>query len=465
MAETTTSVSSGANSSSGAYPASGAYRSASGAYPVSGVAPLFSGRLAPRQRFIVLAMSIVFAVMPFLFVTEFQAGGYKINDLQATAFFFSLGLLPGAIGICFHIVTAATRRQKGHEAIHEYYAFRAGREQARKQEKAVSSIDQTGADPLGAISASLFLTGIFLLIAIFAGFEASEQRGNAYNGVQGMMYAGLGAYVAVLYYMVGRLYANALSSRFLLTSALRTASAVVIGWVFGIVGVSALVEPAAAGTTSNAALASNGILFLIGLFHNSAIDMLRTRAMRIFGRAEEDDDGVTLTSIEGIDVTTADLLAEYGVGTVQHLATAEPGELCDRTLLPLDRIVDWIDQAMLVRYLRKNIVTARALGIRGAINLAIVHTRTDGRPDSDETKLLTSLAEKVGLPFAAIDTIGREMRNEYMVGLIYELQQGRPFPGLTNGASAPPAAPPAIESPMVQISKPIETGVPVVSPS
>ncbi|HEX6160400.1 MAG TPA: hypothetical protein VF111_09570, partial [Thermoanaerobaculia bacterium] len=422
------------------------------------MAPLFSGRLAPRQRFIVLAMSIVFAVMPFLFVTEFQAGGYKINDLQATAFFFSLGLLPGAIGICFHIVTAATRRQKGHEAIHEYYAFRAGREQARKQEKAVSSIDQTGADPLGAISASLFLTGIFLLIAIFAGFEASEQRGNAYNGVQGMMYAGLGAYVAVLYYMVGRLYANALSSRFLLTSALRTASAVVIGWVFGIVGVSALVEPAAAGTTSNAALASNGILFLIGLFHNSAIDMLRTRAMRIFGRAEEDDDGVTLTSIEGIDVTTADLLAEYGVGTVQHLATAEPGELCDRTLLPLDRIVDWIDQAMLVRYLRKNIVTARALGIRGAINLAIVHTRTDGRPDSDETKLLTSLAEKVGLPFAAIDTIGREMRNEYMVGLIYELQQGRPFPGLTNGASAPAPAPAAVAAPpMVPISRPADT--------
>ena len=76
------------------------------------------------------------------------------------------------------------------------------------------------------------------VLAIFAGFEASDQRGTAYNGVQGMMYAGLGAYVAVLYYMVGRLYANALSSRFLLTSALRTASAVVIGWVFGIVGVA-----------------------------------------------------------------------------------------------------------------------------------------------------------------------------------------------------------------------------------
>ena len=91
------------------------------------------------------------------------------------------------------------------------------RERARKQERAMVTIDQASSDPLGAISASLFLTGIFLLIAIFAGFEADPKQGIAYNGVQGMMYAGLGAYVAVLYYMVARLYANALSSRFLLS--------------------------------------------------------------------------------------------------------------------------------------------------------------------------------------------------------------------------------------------------------
>jgi hypothetical protein len=170
------------------------------------------------------------------------------------------------------------------------------------------------------------------------------------------------------------------------------------------------------------------VLFLIGLFHNSAIDMLRTRAMKLFGRSEQDEDEIALTAIEGIDLTTADLLAEYGVGSVQHLATAEPGELSDRTLLPLDRILDWIDQAMLIRYLRKHIAVARPMGIRGAINLALVHIRADGKPDGDDAKLLTSLAEKAGMPFAAIDNIGRAMRNEYMVGLIYELQQGRQFP-------------------------------------
>src|SRR5262245_17846426 len=265
----------------------------------SGAFPAVGSRLTPRQRGIVLALSICFAAVPFLFITTFQVGGYRLNDLQGTAFFFSLSLLPGVIGICFHIITAATCRVKGHEAMHLYYSFRASRDRARKQERALITVAQASSDPLGAISASLFLTGIFLLIAIFAGFEADTAKGNAYNGVQGMMYAGLGAYVAVLYYMVARLYANALSPRFLLTSALRSASAVVIGWVFGIVGMTALVAPAKAGEVSTGALASNGVLFLIGLFHSSAIDLMRTRAMKMFGRAEHDEDEVPVTVIEG----------------------------------------------------------------------------------------------------------------------------------------------------------------------
>jgi hypothetical protein len=424
----------------------------SGAFPTVGLMSL--SRLSPRLRAVVLALSIGFAAMPFLFITTFQVGGYRLNDLQGTAFFFSLGLLPGVIGICFHIITAATRRVKGSEAIQQYYAFRANRERGRRQERAMVTGDHASSDPLGAISASLFLTGIFLLIAIFAGFENDPKQGITYNGVQGMMYAGLGAYVAVLYYMVARLYANALSPRFLLTSALRSASAVVIGWVFGIVGVTALVAPSPTGQASTGALASNGVLFLIGLFHSSAIDMMRTRAMKLFGRAEHDEDEIALTSIEGIDLTTADLLAEYGVGSVQHLATAEPGELCDRTLLPLDRILDWIDQAMLIRYLRKHIAVSRAMGIRGAINLALVHMRTDGKREGDDAKLLTSLAEKVGMPFAALDNIGREMRNEYMVGLIYELQQGKPFPdGATVSEPAAPAPLPAM--PTIPITQPV----------
>lgn len=399
--------------------------------------------LSPTQRRIVIGLGMIFVLMPFFFIADLEIHNYELRDLQASGFFFSLGLLPGAIGIVYHIVTATGRRSKGREAIQLYYAFRNGRAEARMQERINTTTVTESTDPLGAIAASLFLTGIFLLIAVFAGFEASEQTGAAYNGVIGMMYAGIGAYVAVLYYMVARLYANALSSRFLMTSALRTASAVAIGWVFGVVGVTAFAgAPATSDAASSQALGSHAVLFLVGLFHNMAIDFLRDRASKLFGSTAQEED-LPLTMVDGIDDTTCDLLTEYGVSSIQHLATSEPGDLSDRTLLPLDRILDWIDQALLIRYIRRSINVTRSVGVRGAINLALVHANAD-------TKLLTSLADKVDMPVAAIDNIGRELRGDYMVALIYELQQGKPFPGAMKAVEP---AQMVTASPMLEISR------------
>jgi len=407
--------------------------------PPSPAYTVASSGLSPWQKRIVLLMAIVFASLPFVFIGDFEFSGYHLNDLDASGFFFSLGLLPGFIGIAYQVVHAASRREQGREMLHQYYAFRNGRVAVRPQERISPPGDESATDPLGALAASLFLTGIFLLIAVFAGFEANQQHGPAANGVQGMMYAGLGAYVAVLYYMVARLYANALSSRFLLTSALRTASAVVIGWVFGIVGITAIAGTpvSAASVSSNQGLASSGVLFLIGLFHNMAIEGLRKRAVKLFGNAEMETDDVPLTAVDGIDDTTAELLSEYGVSSIQHLATSEPGELCDRTLLPLDRIVDWMSQALLIRYIRRNITVARTAGIRSAIDLALIHMR-------GETKLLASLAEKISISPEALNHIALELRNDYVLAFLYELQQGKPFPGAVTVQPIAPAAQPML---------------------
>lgn len=391
---------------------------------VAPVATASSTALTKGQKFFVVFLSLLFAIFPLFFALDFQMQGVHLSDLDASAFFFSLGVLPGAIAILYHLLLANTRRAQGREMLDRYYAFRNARVAARVQDHAdVGPGEENG--PTGAIAAALFLTGIFLLIAVFAGYEASEQKGAAANGVQGMMYAGLGSYVAVLYYMVARLYANALSSRFIVTSALRTASAVALGWVFGIVGITAFVgEPAGTGGAGTGALAGNAVLFLVGLFHNMAIDALRARARKLFGSNAVDAEEVAITAVEGIDDTTAELLAEHGVATIQHLATTEPGDLCDRAILPLDRVIDWMDQALLIRYLKANINLARGLGIRAATDLALVHMRND-------TGLMNSLAEKTGLPAAAIDHIARELRDDYLVALIYELEQGVPFPAST----------------------------------
>jgi hypothetical protein len=397
---------------------------------VAPVATMPSTTLTKGQKRVVILLALLFALFPLVFIGDLNLRGVHLSDLDAAAFFFSLGILPGAIAVIYHLLLANTRRAQGREVLERYYALRNARESARVQDTAMNLEGQDNS-PVGAIAASLFLTGIFLLIAVFAGYEASSVRGPVANGVQGMMYAGLGAYVAVLYYMVARLYANALSSRFLVTSALRTASAVALGWVLGIVGITAFAgEPAAgAAGSSSQALAGNAVLFLVGLFHNMAIDSLRARARKLFGAAAMDADEVPLTAVEGIDDTTAELLTEHGVATIQHLATSEPGDLCDRTILPLDRVVDWIDQALLIRYVKAAIPFSRGLGIRAATDLALVHMRGD-------SALLNSLSEKSGIPPAAIDHIARELRDNYMVALIYEIEQGTPFPASTRAATA-----------------------------
>jgi len=409
-----------------------------------------STSLTKGQKRAVILLALLFALFPLVFIGDVSLRGVHLSDLDASGFFFSLGALPGAIAIIYHLLLANTRRAQGRELLEGYYKFRNTRESVRVQDSAIAVAGQDNS-PVGAIAASLFLTGIFLLIAVFAGYETLSERGATANGVQGMMYAGLGAYVAVLYYMVARLYANALSSRFIVTSALRTASAVALGWVFGIVGVTAFAgAPTAAGAAgaSSPALAGNAVLFLVGLFHNMAIEALRSRAQKLFGAASMNANDVPLTAVEGIDDTTAELLAEHGVATIQHLATSEPGDLCDRTILPLDRVIDWIDQALLIRYLKMSITFSRGLGIRAATDLALVHMRGD-------TALLNSLAEKSGMPPAAIDHIARELREDYMCGLIYELEQGEEFPASTRKALAAPtlAATPAAAEPMIRITK------------
>ena len=68
------------------------------------------------------------------------------------------------------------------------------------------------------------------------------------------------------------------------------------------------------------------------------------------------------------------------------------------------------------------------------------------------------------MPFAALDNIGREMRNEYMVSLIYELQQGRPFPDGAAASETAHQAPP-LTAPAIPITQPVTAATPVFSPA
>lgn len=388
-------------------------------------------KLAYALSLLLLLFAVVYAVDFTLQDLKFWK--YHIT-LGPSAIFIFLAFVPGVVSVVYHLVTVRERRDQNRADVTRYYAWldtRAAKREHQPPNRVLSMVK----GPVSANAATLLLIAVFLFVAFVAAYTPWRN-----STLAGVVYAGLGAYIAVLYFMVARLYASALSSRFLMSNAIGSASAVVMGWVLASIGVAAL------GVQGNS-FNLGTVLFLTGLFHNWAFDALRRRARKLFGQPEPETVELPLNSVEGIDDIHADLLTEYGVSTVQHLATAEPGELCERTLLPFDRLTDWIDQAILMTYLKKNIVAARSVGIRGAMDLVAIYERAAADPSGPMSKLLDSLAEKASMPRAAIDAIALRLRDDYSVNLIYALQEGKEY--------APPAAPPT--------TPPVETIVPLVA--
>ena len=369
-------------------------------------------RFSRAARFLVIATSVAFAAIPFLFlsrVLEFR--GYYIGGLSWRSFFYSLALLPGGVGIVYHLISIPVRRRSGRRLIARYTDIRdAAFKLTGRHKPAV--VDEEASSLLGAGSASLFLTGVFLIVAVISDryFVATPTL----QGMEGVVFCGVGAYVAVLYLMAGRLYANALSPRFLTTSALRSASAIAVGWVAGMIG----------GDTVLPDSATNGVFFLVGLFYNWAIGAMRTRALTWLGAPKSDNDELPVTIIEGIDDPAADLLSEYGITALQHLVEAEPAELSERTLIPINRILEWIDQAMLVQRVKRNVVAFRSSGVRTATDLARIYARARSGDDIG-TDLLKSLADRTALGAPALHVISREFQANMMLNVIYETLEGR----------------------------------------
>ena len=375
-------------------------------------------RFGRITRIFVIATAVGFALLPFLLLSRaFHFRGYSIGGMDWSAFLYLLALLPGGVAVVYHLISTPSRRQSGRRLIARYVEIRDAAFDLSPPTD-IAEVEDESASAVAAACASLFLTGVFLLVAVVAShyLAAAPPDPALRKSIEGIVFCGVGAYVAVLYYMAGRLYANALSSRFMTTSALRSASAVSVGWVIGMVGIDALLPDSA----------TSGVFFVIGLFYNWAIGSIRTRALTWLGAPKSDNDELPITIVEGIDDTAADLLSEYGITTLQHLVEADPAELSERTLIPINRILEWIDQAMLIQRVKRGVVIMRASGVRTATDLARIYAVA--HEESVAGELLKSLAERTGLGLPALILICREFQSNRMLNVIYDALEGRSLP-------------------------------------
>ena len=236
-------------------------------------------------------------------------------------------------------------------------------------------------------------------------------------GLQGFLFAALGAYVSVMWRMINRIHANALSYRFVFTATLRAAVAMAVGYVAARVNLFTLVKDS---------VSVAGLYFLIGLFTDWALASLRARARTVFNQPDAACDRLPLCLIDGLDDGMIDILDELGIWDIEHLATSEPAELTIRTLYPFNRVIDWIDQAILIMYIRRKIGIARELGVTGAIDLAVLYSYTlepNRAPFKRADATLEEMSKKMSLSRNVLDGIAETLYFDYTVEQLYRFWQ------------------------------------------
>lgn len=114
------------------------------------------------------------------------------------------------------------------------------------------------------------------------------------------------------------------------------------------------------------------------------------------GRDGELDDRLPLTALDGIDIYERTRLAEEGITNTQALAYHDIIDLTLSTRIPMGRVVDWVDQAILHQHVpAQDVRKLRRHGVRAASELRAV-VASNGRralvPAMDEARLRNVLA-------------------------------------------------------------------------
>jgi len=392
----------------------------------------FSVFLSTELILIALAIAAVATAFSFL------------RLLFARTQFWILAALPGIIGILYYFVHTLPRYLSRNEALTERY------EMSNRLTSSAGEVQKERRETWPSFGSylwsSLILTAILGVPAVLASIRNDAAIvgniggfGLKGNGLEGIIYAGLGAYVALTTRMIARINNNALSSRFLLTASLRISMAMLIGLAAGEFDLFAVVDKDGP---------RQGLYFLAGMFLNWAVQSLRRRARGLFQVSEDGCEILPLCLVDGLDEQTIDYLEEMGIWDIQHLATADPAELTERTLYPLNRVLDWIDQAILIAYVRGKIAGAREVAVRGAIDFAVTYgwsllPETDAMGQAARTTL-DALAQKVNVTREAITLLGNSCANDAMVRRLYVLWLQRPPEEILNMQSGGGRAAPVV---------------------
>jgi hypothetical protein len=331
--------------------------------------------------------------------------------------------IPAAIGLAYHFLNLSSRFASRRSVVEEYRTFSASFDRTWSGRDNPPKVSEDLADDLDAHAPTLggMIWGASLLTAVFA-IPAVVSHGGLLllsgakldESLRGLVYAGLGVWCLIVFRTIGRINAGGLNARFLVTASLRAAVAMMLGYFAG--AVSYFKDVQIVGGTA---------YFLVGLTYSMFYDSLIDKAYKLFGREKPVTKELPLKMIDGVDDDTADILTELNIASVQQVATSDPGVLTVRSLYPFTRVVDFIDQAILITYVREDIVTLRKYGVRGSIDfVSMLEPVIKNTADKEIVqKALAEIAGKIGIPYESFYAMGLSIYYDYRVNLLTRLWQ------------------------------------------
>jgi hypothetical protein len=151
-------------------------------------------------------------------------------------------------------------------------------------------------------------------------------------------FAFLGAYFYVLQMLVRRYFQNDLKATAYINATMRIVIVILLVWVL-----DPLLADAGWSQNQRSALA-----FVIGVFPTVGWQVLVKLLLKIPGVFVSSLEPTNkLTDLDGLNIWYESRLLEVGVEDMQHLATTDIVDLMLNTRIPVDRLVDWIDQTLL----------------------------------------------------------------------------------------------------------------------
>jgi hypothetical protein len=222
---------------------------------------------------------------------------------------------------------------------------------------------------LGVPALTLLLVGLTLVSIIHPDSAFLKKAPLSFSGkdtlLEAVRFGAAGAYIYVLTYLGSRSFRHDISSG----AALWCTVTLIVGPILAGV-VSLIWKPGDTGTS----WAQQLVYFFAGVAPRNMVQILMESGKRMMEGQNKVVQpplrSIPLGYIGGITPEVEERLREEGISDVYALSMADPHRLLRNTPFNKKEILDWIDQAMLIRSLPAHWEKLMEAGVSGAIDLA-----------------------------------------------------------------------------------------------